>query len=101
MNRELSSPLELHIRRQIVRFLQSDFAAHSPDELMVALGLGADELRYHCRVLARWGTVKEYEGPSGRLVESLVADDPEVISLLHATEAEDKGTELARNGHVR
>lgn len=101
MNREPPDPLEHCVRRRILRRLHRDFAAHTTDELAAELGFDCDHVRYHCRVLARWGTVRRYEGPSGILVESLVADDPEVIFLLHVTEAEDMGTELARKGHVR
>jgi hypothetical protein len=78
------------VRRCLIRFLHSDFEAHTTDELAAGLDLGADAVRYHCKVLSEWGKVKEYEGPAGLLVESLVAEDPEVLSVLHATEAEDR-----------
>jgi hypothetical protein len=53
--------------------------------------MGVNEVHYHCKVLAEWRVVREYEGPSGVLFESLVAETPEVLSVLHATEADDRG----------
>ncbi|HKI86153.1 MAG TPA: hypothetical protein VKA53_05370 [Thermoanaerobaculia bacterium] len=92
MNREPPDPLEHCVRRRILRCLHRDFAAHTTEELAASVGIDRDDVLYHCRVLAKWGTVKRYEGPSGFLVESLVADDPEVLFLLHATEVEDEAS---------
>jgi hypothetical protein len=101
MSRDPECPLELHVRRRIVRFLHRDFAAHARGEIAAELRLGAEAVRYHCRVLAAWGTVKEYEGPAGILIESLVSEDPEVLFLLHATEAEDRYVENAGSADAR
>ena len=52
--------------------------------------LGASEIQYHNEILARWKTVSRTEGPNGFLLESLVAEDPEVVALLISTRKEDE-----------
>jgi hypothetical protein len=85
-----SIPLDHRVRRRILRQLHSDFSQHSIDDLARELCLNTSEIGYHGEVLARWKTVSRIEGPNGFLLESLVAEDPEVIRLLMATKAGDE-----------
>lgn len=53
----------------------------------------APQIRYHLLALERYGTTKE-AGPdrgekNSQLYESAVSEDPEILGLLEATEAED------------
>lgn len=58
-----------------------------------ALDERAPQIRYHLLALARYGTTQE-AGPergeeNSQLYESAVSQDPEVLKLLEATEAEE------------
>jgi len=88
-----SKTLLLHpVRRRIIRRLHRDFKPHTVAELRSDLSLNSDQIRYHGDVLADRKLVKRFEGPDGLLIESRVADDPSVISILISTHAEDQGT---------
>jgi hypothetical protein len=59
----------------------------------VDLNLALTEVWYHARVLLKYGKVKALPPDAAQAnapVESLVADDPEVIALLTSTEADDE-----------
>jgi hypothetical protein len=90
MSRRPPTPLDHGVRRRILRFLHTDFGKHSINDIARELRLDASEVRYHGAILARWKKVRQIEGPDGDLLESLVAEDPEVIALLIATRAEDE-----------
>jgi hypothetical protein len=86
-------PFDHRVRRRILRCLHRDDAPHTVGELSVNLNLAMVEVWYHARILASWGKVKELPDDAehaGASVESLVADDPEVIALLISTEANDE-----------
>ena len=85
-----SPPFDHRVRRRILRQLHTDFGRHYIDDLARELCLDAREVDYHSKVLARWKTVSRTEGPSGFLLQSLVADQPEVIRPPMATKAEDE-----------
>jgi hypothetical protein len=85
-----SIPLGHRVRRRILRQLHSDFSQHSIDDLARELCLNTSEVGYHGEVLARWKTVSRTEGPNGFLLESLVTEDSEVVSLLISTGKEDE-----------
>ena len=90
MNQPPFVPLDHQVRRCVLRELHRDFAQHSIDELAHKLRLDASAIRYHVEVLAKWRTVRQVKGPDGGLLESLVAEDPEVTALLISTRAEDE-----------
>ena len=83
-------PLDHPVRRRILRRLHRDFSRHSIDDLARQLSLDPSNARYHAEVLAWCRTVKQSEGPTGLQVESLAAEDPEVIALLASTRSEDE-----------
>lgn len=83
-------PLDHRVRRNILRRLHQDFLPHTTAELSRDLELDESEVRYHGGVLAKWQKVREAEGPDGLFLESLVAEDPEIIAALIATRAEDE-----------
>jgi hypothetical protein len=78
------------MRRRIIRSLHRDFEPHLSAELCDDLGLDSVEFAYHGDVLAGQGVVKQFEGPEGLLIDSLVGDDPDVIAVLLSTQAQDK-----------
>jgi DNA-binding transcriptional ArsR family regulator len=77
------------VRRRIVRWLHRDFEPHLAAELSDDLGLDSRQLAYHGTVLAGQGIVRQFDGPDGHLIDSLVGDDPEVITVLLSTQAAD------------
>lgn len=83
-------PLDHRVRRNILRRLHHDFLPHTTAELSGDLELEESEVRYHAGVLAKWRKVRLEEGPDGLILESLVAEDPEVIAALIATRTEDE-----------
>jgi len=93
MTWELHVPLDHRARRRILRALHRNQSSCTVGELSVDLNLALVEVWYHARVLAGWGKVKEL--PTGTdhaaaPIESLVADDSEVIALLVSTETADE-----------
>lgn len=86
-------PLDHRVRRRMLRALHRDKASRTAGDLSVDLNLALVEVWYHARVLAKWDTVKTLPPDTARAaapIESLVADDPEVIALLVSTEADDE-----------
>lgn len=92
MSDQPPKPLDHRVRRCILRQLHKDFLPHPTAELSRDLELDEGEVRYHGRVLAKWQKVREAEGPDGLILESLVAEDPEVIAALIATRTEDESS---------
>ena len=90
MSDQPPKPLDHRVRRCILRQLHKDFLPHTTAKLSRDLELDESEVRYHGRVLAKWQKVREAEGPYGLFLESLVAEDPEVIAALIATRTEDE-----------
>jgi hypothetical protein len=90
MSNQPPKPLDHRVRRCILRQLHKDFLPHTTAELARDLELEESEVRYHGGVLAKWQKVRETEGPDGLVLESRVAEDPEIIAALIATRAEDE-----------
>jgi len=89
----LEVPFDHRARRRILRALHRDHTSRTVGELSVDLNLALVEVWYHARVLASWGKVKELPTDvdhANAPIESLVADDSEVIALLISTEADDE-----------
>lgn len=86
-------PFDHRARRRILRALHRDHTSRTVGELSVELNLALVEAWYHARVLASWDKVKELPTDvdhANAPIESLVADDSEVIALLSSTEADDE-----------
>lgn len=90
MSNQPLKPLDHRARRNILRRLHQDFLPHTTAELSGDLELEESEIRYHAGVLAKWRKVRLEGGPDGLILESLVAEDPEVIAALIATRTEDE-----------
>jgi hypothetical protein len=90
MSKLPSVPLDHPVRRRILRQLHADVLQLPVDGLARELNLSRGEARYHAEVLAKWRTIRQVEGPTGPLVESLAAEEPDVIALLMSTRAEDE-----------
>lgn len=90
MSKLPSVPLDHPVRRRILRQLHADLLQLSVDGLARELNLNSGEARYHAEVLTKWRTVRQVEGPGGPLVESLAADEPDVIALLISTRSDDE-----------
>jgi hypothetical protein len=84
------------VRRQIVRWLHRDFEPHFVSELCGELRLDSGQLKYHGAVLASQGIVRQFDGPDGHLIDSLVGDDPAVITVLLSTQAADSSDATGR-----
>ena len=92
MNERPPVPLDHRIRRRILRRLHIRGACTS-SELSTNLKLELTKISYHAQVLGEYDNVTEHRRGVDRAntrFESKVADNPEVIALLAATEAEDE-----------
>lgn len=86
-------PFDHRVRRRILRCLHRGGTARTAGELSVDLNLALTEVWYHTRVLLKYDKVKALPPDNAQAnapIESLVADDPEVIALLVSTEADDE-----------
>lgn len=93
MNRPPPVPLDHRVRRRILRRLNEVGDARTASELSADLGLGLSEVLYHAGVLGKYEKVRESRQGGDRAnigFESAVAEDPEIITLLTSTEAEDE-----------
>ena len=92
---EIGKALMHGARRCILRILNQDAAPQSTRDLQKAFPrLSLSGLNYHVLVLADCGTVSlpHEKGPLGsstRLVSSNVADDPQLVAVLRATNSLD------------
>jgi hypothetical protein len=93
MTLELFPPLDHRVRRRILRCLHRGDTARTAGELSVDLNLALVDVWYHIRVLLKYDKVKQLPADARQAnapIESLVADDSEVVALLLSTEADDE-----------
>jgi DNA-binding transcriptional ArsR family regulator len=84
-------PLTHPVRRRILRYLHRCEEPRGAREVATALPEALTQISYHLRALASHGTTREagVAAEGGALYESAVSDNPEVLALLKATQAED------------
>jgi DNA-binding transcriptional ArsR family regulator len=93
MNSKPPVPLDHRVRRQILRRLHEVGGNMTAVELSAYLKLELPEILYHARILAKYKAVEESQGvgaPATKHFRSTVAADPDVITLLASTKAEDE-----------
>jgi hypothetical protein len=97
-DRNPSDPLTHPLRRRLVRYLHRSGEPRGPHEASTAFNATLSLIAYHMKVLADFGTITEASSAPNEdppLYESAVGGNPEVLSLLEATEEEDEGRRAA------
>jgi len=85
------------VRRRILRMFNQDPTPRTAQDLLKTLpGLSPNSLNYHVIVLGECGSltvsrVKATPGRFTRLLASNVAEDPQLVAVLRATESLDEG----------
>jgi hypothetical protein len=91
--RDPIGPLTHPVRRRILRDLHRCSQPKGAPEVAKTLDESEPQIRYHLLALEHYGTAQEAGSErsekDSRLYESAVSENPEVLGLLEATEAED------------